>query len=99
MTRNSEEPINIDEGKTKKRNKVLLEVKSSPKNVKFDTLMRLLELCGFDIKTPRRGSHYVCEKDDVTLIVPKPHGGKKCVNVHYVKQAIEIIEEMIEKEG
>ena len=79
-----------------KREKLFIQIKQNPKNVRFDDLKKLYEMFGFEVKTPRRGSHYVCELDEYTISLPRPH--KKQVGIRYVKMAILIFEEIKHKE-
>jgi len=79
-----------------KREKLFIQIKQNPKNVRFDDLKKLYEMFGFEVKKPRRGSHYVCELDEYTISLPRPH--KKQVGIRYVKMAILIFEEIKHKE-
>lgn len=75
-----------------KREKLFIRIKRNPKNVRFDDLKKLYEMFGFEVKKPRRGSHYVCELNEYTVSLPKPHG--KHVVVRYVKRAVSLFEEI-----
>lgn len=81
-----------------KREKLFIQIKQNPKNVRFDDLKKLYEMFGFEVKKPRRGSHYVCELDEYTISLPKPHKNKKHVGIRYVKMAISTFEEIKDKE-
>ena len=80
----------------KQREKLLARIKRNPKNVRFDDLIKLYEMFGFKVIEPRRGSHYVCELDEYTISLPRPH--KKHVGIRYVKMAILVFEEIKYKE-
>ena len=76
----------------KQREKLFIQIKRNPKNVRFEDLIRLYEMFGFEVENPRRGSHYICELDEHTISLPKPH--KKHVVERYVKRAILLFEEI-----
>ena len=80
----------------KQREKLLVRIKQNPKNVRFDDLIKLYEMFGFQVRKPRRGSHYVCELHEHTISLPKPHG--KHVGVRYVERAISLFEEIKDSE-
>ena len=79
-----------------KREKLFIRIKRNPKNVRFDDLKKLYEMFGFDVKPPRRGSHYVCELNEYTISLPRPHG--KHVGVRYVERSISLFEEIKDNE-
>lgn len=76
----------------KQREKLFIQIKRSTKNVRFEDLIKLYEMFGFEVKKPKRGSHYICELDKHTISLPRPH--KKHVVERYVKRAILLFEEI-----
>lgn len=77
-----------------KRDKQLQTIRNNPKNVKFETIRKILLTHGFSESTPSGGSsHYTYSKGlyRVTVVKNKP------VNSVYIKRAIEIID-MLEDE-
>lgn len=82
----------------RKQEKLLNELRENIKNVRFEDLIKLLEIFGFTIKN-KRGSHNVCSHQNFILTVPKPHGNNKFVNSVYVKKAINYLDELFDTEG
>lgn len=82
----------------RKREKRLARIKKNLKNVRFDDLIKLYEMFGFEVK-PKRGSHYICVLNKYVRTLPKPHKNKKHVNEAYVKEAISVFEEIKDNEG
>lgn len=73
-----------------KREKLLERIKRNPKNVRFETLRKVLEWYGFEVKRTR-GSHFSfvkrIEGRKRVLVVPYTHPLKAV----YVKQALALI--------
>lgn len=90
----------------KRRNKRFNQIKQNPRNVRFEDFIKLLEMFGYEVVPPNRGSHYVAVRENADLgakriTFPKPHGGRrsgKHMNEQYVKKAIYQFEEIIESE-
>lgn len=78
-----------------RREKILEKIKENPKHVTFEALDRLLVAYGFERREPRRGSHYVYVRGATRITVPyrRPH-----VREHYVRKALELIEEVASEE-
>ena len=72
-----------------KRDKRLEAIRNNPKNVKFETIRRILLNHGFTETVPSGGSsHYTYHKGiyRITIVKDKP------INSIYIKQAIKIID-------
>ena len=87
-----EHSVNVKDMSERKREKLFVRIKRNPKNVRFEDLKKLYEMFGFEVRKPRRGSHYVCELNEYTISLPKPHG--KHVGAMYVKRSISVFEEI-----
>ena len=78
-----------------KNDKKLQDIRSNPKNVRFDVLQNLLPGYGFKVTAPRGGSsHYTFSRGIYRITIPKDNP----VNQVYVKKVIQIIDEL-EKES
>jgi hypothetical protein len=72
-----------------KKNKRLQAVRNNPKNVRFETLQRIMFDYGFSETSPSGGSsHYTYHKGVHRITIPKDNP----VNKIYVKRVIEIID-------
>lgn len=78
-----------------RREKLLAKIRQNPKNVPFAQLDRLLRDYGFELRKPSGGSHYVYVRGPIQMTVPyrRPH-----LKEHYVKRALELIEEITREE-
>jgi len=77
------------------QDKQLDAIRNNPKNVKFETIRKILLKHGFIESTPRSGSsHYTYHKGIYRLTIVKD----KPVNSIYIKQAIRIID-LLEEEA
>jgi predicted RNA binding protein YcfA (HicA-like mRNA interferase family) len=70
------------------REKLLQKLKSSPNNVTFRDIRKLLEAEEFELDRIT-GSHHVFRRDDIVFVIPVHHNRVKSV---YVKRVVEIIE-------
>jgi len=83
-----------------KKEKAIQKIKTSPKHVRFEEIESLLLSLGFVERQASKGSsHFIFVHpdpsiDDLTIV--KPHGKKKFVALYQVKQAIRIIDSLIE---
>ena len=78
-----------------KKDKQLQAIRNNPKNVRFETLQGIFLNHGFVETVPSGGSsHYTYHKGIYRATVPKDNP----VNKVYVKQAIKIIDKIIEQE-
>ena len=78
-----------------KQDKQLDAIRNNPKNVKFETIRKILLNHGFVETAPRSGSsHYTYHKGIYRLTIVKD----KPVNNIYIKQAIRIID-LLEEEA
>jgi len=78
-----------------KRDKELEAIRNNPKNIKFETLQKILISKGFSETVPGGGSsHYTYHKNiyRITVVRNKP------VNQIYVKQVIRIIDEITKED-
>ena len=76
-----------------KQEKQLQAMRNNLKNVRFETIQKVLLSYGFTEKKPRSGSsHYTYCKGIYRITVPKDYP----VNQIYVKQAIKIIDALEE---
>lgn len=74
-----------------KREKLLKKLRNNPKNIKFETIQKLLLSFGFKERQPKGGSsHYTYTLDSIIITVPK----HKPVNSIYVKKVIKIIDSL-----
>ncbi len=71
-----------------KKDKLLELLKSSPNNVTFGDIRKLLELEGFDLDRIT-GSHHIFKRNEVVLVIPVHNNRVKSI---YVKRVIELIE-------
>ncbi len=71
-----------------KKEKLLELLKSSPNNVTFGDIRKLLELEGFDLDRIT-GSHHIFKRDEIVLVIPVHNNRVKSV---YVKRVVELIE-------
>ena len=54
----------------KQREKLFTQIKRNTKNVRFEDLIKLYEMFGFEVRKPRRGAHHICELDNYTISSP-----------------------------
>lgn len=81
-----------------KRKKRLDRIRQNPKNVTLGDLQRILEDYGFVLERIEGSHHhfsYVLNGQKRLLTVP----GKRPLNQVYVKEAIKIIDRLVEAEG
>ena len=71
-----------------KKDKLLDLLKSSPNNVTFGDIRKLLVLEGFDLDRIT-GSHHIFKRDEIVLVIPVHNNRVKSV---YVKRVVELIE-------
>jgi predicted RNA binding protein YcfA (HicA-like mRNA interferase family) len=74
------------------RQKRLDKIHRNPKNVSWNELLSVLKDYGFEIKPPRRGSHYSITHPvlaGVVEILPKPHSGP--VPEYKVREILELV--------
>jgi hypothetical protein len=71
------------------KDKDIIKIKNNPKNVRFETLDKVLRKAGFKARKPGSGSsHYTYRKSRSIFTIPKHNPVLVC----YVKKAIEFIE-------
>ena len=74
-----------------KKDKQLQAIRMNPRNVRFETIRKVLLDFGFIETAPRGGSsHYTYHRGIYRVTVPKDNP----VNQVYIKQAIRIIDEL-----
>jgi hypothetical protein len=74
-----------------KQDKLLAKIRNNPKNIKFETIQKILLNYGFTETKPGGGSsHYTYHKGIYRITVPKD----KPVNQIYIKQMIKIIDKL-----
>ena len=74
-----------------KQDKLLDKIRNNPKNVRFETVQKILLSYGFSETAPKGGSsHYTYHKGIYRVTVPKDNP----VNATYIKQAIIIIDKL-----
>lgn len=82
-----------------KREALLDKCRTSPRNIRFEELRRLLEWYGFQWRNPG-GSHYIfwhpLLPPDLQRSIPKPHRGPYVKPV-YVKQALQLIDDLLDR--
>ncbi len=78
-----------------KKGKEFEKIKNNPKNIKFNTIDKLLKQYGFTVRQPKGGSsQYTYKKDKLSLTIPK-HSPVREV---YIKKAVQFIEEVLKNE-
>ena len=80
-----------------KLEKLRKRIEEGPKQVRFESLDRLLRAYGFEVRHPRRGgSHHYYSKGRIRISVPKrqPH-----VLPVYVRLALKAIDQAKEEKG
>lgn len=70
-----------------KAEKLLDRIKTNPKHVRFEDLVKVLKDKGYDIINTK-GSHYSFYNGEITLTIVRPHGGNKFCHVQDVKEVI-----------
>ena len=77
-----------------KKEKLIERLKSMPKDFTFDEMQTLLEMLGFEKnnKGKTSGSRVKFEKDNVFIIMHKPHPRKELLT-YQLKQVIETLSE------
>ena len=74
-----------------KQDKLLDKIRNNPKDIKFETVQKILLGYGFKETSPRGGSsHYTYHRGIYRVTVPKENP----VNSVYIKQAIKIIDRL-----
>ena len=74
-----------------KRDKLLQDIRNNPRNIRFETIQKVLLSFGFTETTPGKGSsHYTYQRGIYRITVPKNNP----VNQIYIKQAIKIIDQL-----
>lgn len=76
-----------------KKEKLLLRLKSIPKDFTFDEMQNILELLNFEMsnKGKTSGSRVKFSKEDVIIILHRPHPRKELLE-YQIKQILEILE-------
>lgn len=76
------------------KKKLLEKIKSAPKNVEIEDLVKLMEYYGFTYRKSKEGYFFKHEKLVGKLLpnVPIPHGRENKVRYHYVSRCLEAIE-------
>nr|WP_228023930.1 type II toxin-antitoxin system HicA family toxin [Synechocystis salina] len=64
-------------------------MKSSPNNIRFGDVRKLLELDGFSLERIT-GSHHIFKRNDIILVIPVRNKKVKSI---YIRRILEIIEE------
>ncbi|MBD2654031.1 type II toxin-antitoxin system HicA family toxin [Synechocystis sp. FACHB-383] len=72
-----------------KREKLIALLKSSPNNIRFGDVRKLLELDGFSLERIT-GSHHIFKRNDIILVIPVHNKKVKSI---YIRRILEIIEE------
>ena len=74
-----------------KQDKLLDGIRNNPKNVRFETIQKVLLNHGFSETSPRGGSsHYTYHRGMYRVTVPKENP----VNAIYIKKAINILDRL-----
>jgi len=74
-----------------RRDKQLENMRNNPRNVRFETIRKVLLRLGFSETKPRGGSsHYTYHKGIYRITVPKDNP----VNQTYIRQILRIVEEL-----
>ncbi len=76
-----------------KQEKLLLRLKSVPKDFTFDEMQRVLEFLGFELlnKGKTSGSRVRFLRGNTAIILHKPHPRKELLE-YQIKQVLEILE-------
>ncbi|MGN0163012.1 MAG: type II toxin-antitoxin system HicA family toxin [Candidatus Ornithomonoglobus sp.] len=76
-----------------KKEKLIERLKSNPKDFTFEEMRTLLELLGFEMlnKGKTSGSRVKFMKDDIPIILHKPHPRKELLE-YQIKQITELLE-------
>lgn len=81
--------------------RLLSEIANGPRNVRFDDLVKLMKLWGFNVRDMRKGRHGVVFTHgtfmDLRVTAARPHKGK--VLFCYVKDCLDVIEKVQIREG
>jgi len=72
-----------------KTEKLLDRIKTNPKHVRFDDLIKVLKFKGYDIINVK-GSHYSFSNNKNTITVVRPHGSHKFCHIQDVKEIIRL---------
>ena len=73
------------------KEKMLQGIRNNPKNVRFETIQKVLLSYGFSETQPGGGSsHYTYHRGIYRITIPKDQP----VNARYIRQAIEIIDKL-----
>ena len=72
-----------------KREKLIDKIKTNPKHVRFEGLIKVLKDGGYDIINTK-GSHYSFSNGETTLTIVRPHGSNKFCHVQDVKAVIRL---------
>ncbi len=77
-----------------KKDKLIARLKTVPKDFTFDEMKTLLEILGFTVnnKGKTSGSRIKFEKDDIFIIMHKPHPRKELLE-YQIKQIISVLSE------
>jgi hypothetical protein len=79
-----------------KREKLLQNIQTNPKSVRFEDLDLLLTQYGFEHRQPGKGSsHYIYKLKEHRLVIARH---KPFVHVFAVKDVLKVIEQLIDKE-
>ena len=73
-----------------KWDKLLARICTLSKDIRFDELCKVLEICGYEMNAPRSGSsHYTFRKKGCKPITIPKHESIKKVYIEMVKQIVE----------
>ena len=79
-----------------KREKLLQNIKTNPRSVRFENLDLLLTQYGFERRQPSKGSsHYIYKFGEHKLVIARH---KPLVHVYAVTDALKVIEQLIDNE-
>jgi hypothetical protein len=81
------------------KEKLLMKVRRRPGNVRWNELLKLMEIWGFTKKATLEGAaflHPALAEDSIIVMVPRPHSNK--VKQPYVDKCLKTIDLLLEKE-
>jgi len=77
--------------------KLKQKLKNNPRGIRYAELIRVLRDLGFE-ETRSRGSHHVFRRrGGPSLLIVKPHGGRRLCAIADVKKVIEFLEQSQEE--
>jgi len=75
-----------------KKQAPLVRLKKNKTSIRFDELVALLRECGYSVQSVT-GSHHIFGKpDQLSIMLVKPHGGKKNCHPMDVNEVIRVLE-------